>query len=286
MNKSSVLSSPVLWLWLLAVATVVVLALLQGIETRLIAPQQQQADIALLEAILANVPHDNALPNDAFGLTPGAATFVQVDLLGLTIARTGYIARQQGNISGFVLPAATLEGYNGSIQLLVGVSVEGEITGVRILAHNETPRLGDKIELRFSDWVLNFNNRSLGNTDPLLWRVKQDGGEFDQFTGATITPRAVVGAVRKALEFFAVNKEALLNVNSSRLPPLEAGNHLITNAGITAWLVAIMQPLPWFLLGLLLALKNWLAPRQHPPPPSLPTGVEPGSKRVRVTGKS
>src|SRR5690606_33294119 len=97
---------------------------------------------------------------------------------------------------GAVLEAVAPDGYGGNIALLVGVTVDGTITGVRVvLPHNETPGLGDKIETRKSGWILGFNGRSLDNTDAQGWAVKKDGGEFDAFTGATITPRAVVGAV-------------------------------------------------------------------------------------------
>jgi hypothetical protein len=153
------------------------------------------------------------------------------------------------------------------------------------VAHNETPRLGDQIELALSDWVLSFNNRSLSNTDPLLWRVKRDGGEFDQFAGATITPRAVVDAVHNALEFFSANRAALLSVNGTQLqPPVVARGRMIASIGITTWLAAMMHPLPLLLLGLILALKNFLTPKQHLPATESDTSVA-GSKRVRVTGK-
>ena len=285
MNNIKPLSAPFRLLWLIALATVIVVCLLQSIASRLSAIQQQQTNEQLLTQILANVPHDNDLLMDAILLDPAATTFAQHDLLGLTAPRTAYVAKQQGKITALVLPAITLAGYNGGIELLLGISVDGEITGVRIVAHNETPRLGDKIELAFSNWVFNFNKRSLGNTDAQLWRVKQDGGEFDQFTGATITPRAVVGAVKNALEFFAANKNVLLTVQSAGVPAHTTPKQLIANAGVTAWLVAMMQPLPLFLLGLLLALKRLLAPTPPvlPPPPA---DSAPGSKRVRVTGKA
>ena len=97
-------------------------------------------------------------------------------------------------------------GYAGEMKLMLGVDAEGKILGVRVLAHKETPGLGDKIEVKKGDWILRFAGLSLGNPPVEKWKVKKDGGQFDQFTGATITPRGVVDAIRKGLEFFAANK--------------------------------------------------------------------------------
>jgi electron transport complex protein RnfG len=101
------------------------------------------------------------------------------------------------------------EGYSGSISLLVAVKTDATLGGVRIISHRETPGLGDKIEARKSDWILGFQGKSLNNPDKSNWKVKRDGGEFDQFTGATITPRAIVEAVKRTLVYFQDNKEAV-----------------------------------------------------------------------------
>ncbi|MDO6685944.1 MULTISPECIES: RnfABCDGE type electron transport complex subunit G [unclassified Agarivorans] len=105
---------------------------------------------------------------------------------------------KQQQASGYVVQLSA-KGYAGPINLLVGVNAELSITGVRVLNHSETPGLGDKIELAKNPWILSFNDKSLANTTSKGWAVKKDGGEFDQFTGATITPRAVVNAVHQAL---------------------------------------------------------------------------------------
>ena len=121
-----------------------------------------------------------------------------------------YRAWQAGTPTGVVLDIIAPDGYGGAIDLLVGVTHQGEITGVRVVPpHRETPGLGDKIELRKSDWILSFNGRSLQNTADPAWAVKTDGGTFDAFTGATITPRAVVGAVHRALHYYQENHESL-----------------------------------------------------------------------------
>ncbi|MEW5838209.1 MAG: electron transport complex subunit RsxG [Pseudomonadota bacterium] len=114
-----------------------------------------------------------------------------------------YRANQAGKTSGWALRVVAPNGYSGAIHLLVGVSVTGEISGVRVLTHKETPGLGDPIELEKSPWILSFNGKSLLGLPPKGWAVKKDGGVFDQFTGATITPRAVVQAVHHALEYVA-----------------------------------------------------------------------------------
>ncbi len=95
--------------------------------------------------------------------------------------------------------------------MIMGVDRIGTLLGVRVISHAETPGLGDKIEASKSDWILKFNGRSLNDPPPTGWAVKKDGGIFDQFTGATITPRALVGAVKNGLEFFAAHRLALLD---------------------------------------------------------------------------
>lgn len=101
------------------------------------------------------------------------------------------------------------DGYSGDIKLLIAIRTSGEISGVRVIAHKETPGLGDKIELAKDKWILDFNNKSLKSPDSKQWKVKKDGGVYDQFTGATITPRAIVNAVHKALDYFNDNQNKL-----------------------------------------------------------------------------
>lgn len=113
-----------------------------------------------------------------------------------------YLAKQSGKIKTWLIPAVAPDGYTQEIALLVGINTDGSLAGVRITEHRETPGLGDKVDLKKSSWVLGFNGKNLSNPNAEQWRVKKDGGEFDQFTGATITPRAVVKAVKQALEFF------------------------------------------------------------------------------------
>ncbi|WP_455366315.1 electron transport complex subunit RsxG [Kaarinaea lacus] len=104
----------------------------------------------------------------------------------------------------------TVKGYAGPIDVIVGISRDGELLGTRVLSHNETPGLGDKIEPEKDSWIFGFNGLSLSNPGESQWKVKKDGGYFDQFTGATITPRAVVKAVKLSLEFYQSNKTVIL----------------------------------------------------------------------------
>jgi len=105
----------------------------------------------------------------------------------------------------------SVPGYAGPIVVLMAVDRDGTILGARVISHSETPGLGDKIETAKSDWILSFNGKSLRNPEPEQWAVRKDGGVFDQFTGATITPRRTIGAIHAGLEFFNDNKSLLLD---------------------------------------------------------------------------
>ncbi|MFC3853422.1 electron transport complex subunit RsxG [Salinispirillum marinum] len=137
--------------------------------------------------------------------------------LGLRSARPAYRAMVNDAVTAVVLPATTPDGYTGDIHLLIAIDAMGQLLGVRVVEHKETPGLGDAIEADKSRWIHQFVGKSLGNPRPDRWAVQKDGGDFDQLTGATITPRAVVRAVRDSLEFFADNRPALLFPEPSSL---------------------------------------------------------------------
>jgi len=122
-----------------------------------------------------------------------------------------YFGRKQGQIVAMVFEASTRSGYNGTIDTLVAVNVDGSIAGVRVTNHHETPGLGDKVEEQRSSWIHSFTDKSLSDPDINRWKVKRDGGVFDQFTGATITPRAVVETVKKTLIYYRDNRDQLLS---------------------------------------------------------------------------
>ena len=155
-----------------------------------------------LNTIVPKHKYDNDLLQDAIELKSDV-------LLGTSEPSVAYRARKDNQPVAIVFSAIAPNGYNGSIHLLIGIYKEGEIAGVRVVKHKETPGLGDAIEDKRSDWILGFNKKSLKNPTNKKWKVKRDGGEFNQFTGATITPRAVVKAVHSALLYYKKNHKKL-----------------------------------------------------------------------------
>jgi len=136
-----------------------------------------------------------------------------------------YRARMNGQAVAILMTFVAPDGYNGDIRLLAGISADGEVLGVRVISHRETPGLGDPIEVEKSDWILGFNHRSLQHPERDGWAVKRDGGQFDQFTGATISPRAVVKAVHNALIYFEKNKQLLFDTPAITEPENIVGHH-------------------------------------------------------------
>jgi electron transport complex protein RnfG len=132
-----------------------------------------------------------------------------------------YRARMNGQAVAVMMIVTAPDGYNGDIRLLIGIDSSATILGVRVVSHRETPGLGDPIEIGKSDWILGFTHKSLKNPEDTGWAVKRDGGQFDQFTGATISPRAVVRAVHTALRYFENNKQSLFAKKISGEKPLE-----------------------------------------------------------------
>ena len=122
---------------------------------------------------------------------------------------TVYRGRRQGDPVATVLTTTVPDRYSGPIRLLVAVRFDGSLGGVRVISHRETPGLGDKVEESRSDWIFSFTGKSLGNPPVEQWKVKRDGGIFDQFTGATVTPRSIVTAVKKTLIYVQAHKDAL-----------------------------------------------------------------------------
>lgn len=159
-----------------------------------------------LNTILPKTYYDNDMLNDTIVLKPDF-------LLGTKSDSIAYIARKQNKPVAIVLSAIAPNGYNGPINLLVGIKYDGTLVGTRVVKHRETPGLGDVVEEKKSDWILGFENRSLENPVLKKWKVKRDGGVFDQFTGATITPRAVVKAIRSSLLYFAKHKNTLFGIS-------------------------------------------------------------------------
>lgn len=175
----------------------------EGTKERIQKAERAAQQKALFE-IVPRSRHDNDLLLDTVPVPENAW-----HLLGLKKGGDIHIARQNGQVVAMIIPAVAPDGYSGDIRMIVGINRDGSVAGVRVLAHNETPGLGDKVDLKKSDWILSFNGKSLAAPAPADWAVKKDGGDFDQFTGATITPRAVVNQVRHVLEFVAAEDEIL-----------------------------------------------------------------------------
>ncbi len=167
-----------------------------------IAANEREALLRKLNVLVPPERYDNAIFEDTKQVSND-------HLLGSTEPVTVYRARRNGEPVAVVMAPVAPDGYSGSIRLLVGINLDGSLSGVRTLAHRETPGLGDKIEVERSDWILGFDGKSLGNPPLEAWQVRRDGGAFDQFTGATITPRAMVKAVRNSLIYYRDNREAL-----------------------------------------------------------------------------
>lgn len=150
------------------------------------------------------------LPEGSFDTDLIAHPVAADPLLGTKKPGQAYLARKDGKGSGVVLEVTAPDGYAGEIKLLVGILADGRLGGVRVVKHRETPGLGDYIEVEKHPWIRQFDGLSLNQVPAAQWRVRKDGGRFDYLAGATITPRAIVKAVNKALQYFEQHKTALL----------------------------------------------------------------------------
>lgn len=183
----------VLVLTLITAGAGLVLSMVESVTREPIAEQRRLEMLRALQAVLP--PADNSPDEDTVELVVGQ------DKRGRDVLRKFFRGRKEGKLSGLAFKVVAPDGYSGNIDVMVGVDPSGTVVGIEILSHNETPGLGDKIA--FPEFKGIFVGKNLDNAD---WRVKKDGGEFDQITGATISPRAVVGAVRKGLEFYREHK--------------------------------------------------------------------------------
>lgn len=184
------------------IVTTLVLALVYQWTLPNINTNQQQAQLAALAEILPA----NSYNND---LLASKKSVVDKKLFATYKPINIYFARQKNHTTAVVYTTLAPNGYSGPINLIVSVNRHEEIIGVRVLQHNETPGLGDKMELSKSDWIKSFAKRSLANTPQPAWRVRKNGGEFDSWTGATITPQAIVQAVHRVLQYSKLHHEEL-----------------------------------------------------------------------------
>lgn len=165
--------------------------------------QKQKQLLDRLSQVIEPASYNNKIINDCIIIAPTKVSN--------TKAHTAYIATYDKLPIAMAITTTAPDGYNGNIEILVGIKTNGIISGVRVLAHKETPGLGDKIERKRHDWITSFTDKKISEDSDPQWKVAKDGGMFDQFTGATITPRAVVKAVHKTLVYFNKNKGALFN---------------------------------------------------------------------------
>lgn len=194
-----------LLLGLFAVVATTLVAFTEANTREQIRENQRQALLNGINALIPHEQYDNAILQDTI-------TLEATEELGTEEPTTVYRARQNGDDVAVVLTAIAPNGYSGKIKVLVGIYNDGTLAGVRVIDHKETPGLGDKIEAKKTDWILQFEGLSLTEPASAKWKVKKDGGEFDQFTGATITPRAVVGAIKDALAYFRTHRDELFAV--------------------------------------------------------------------------
>ncbi len=211
MNAKHVLlreiAKPAVLLTAFALVGTLILAGIHAATTERIANNERQALLNELNALVSPEHYDNDPLHDQISL-PAAS-------LNSAAPITVYRARQQGQPVAALFVTTTPEGYSGNIKLLIAVNADQTLAGVRALNHKETPGLGDRIEVEKSDWILQFQAKSLDNPAPEQWAVRKDGGAFDQFTGATITPRAVVSMIKRVLLWSDAHWAALFQMPAS-----------------------------------------------------------------------
>lgn len=188
-----------------AVVGTALLAATYLVTRPIIAETEKQAKLALIGQILPPALYDNNILQDAALLPPAGE-------LGNSEPTPVYRAIKDGQPSAAVLEVTAPDGYSGKIKMIVAIKADGEVSGVRVVTHNETPGLGDYIEIAKNGWIRIFENKSLSKYSDQDWKVKKDGGKFEHMAGATVTPRAVIKAVHKSLKYFAQNQETIFSL--------------------------------------------------------------------------
>jgi len=187
---------------LFAIACTLAVSLVSEMTKDRIKAQEQQQLLRTLHSIIEPSRYDNDIANDCI--------MMSAPELGSNKVKTAYIARKAGEVVAVAITSTAPQGYNGNIDFIMAINNDGSVSGVRVLKHQETPGLGDKIEIRKSDWITSFTGKRILSEDDRRWAVSKDNGMFDQFTGATITPRAVVKGVKSTLNYFNQHKASLI----------------------------------------------------------------------------
>jgi electron transport complex protein RnfG len=188
-----------------AVVGTALLAATYLVTRPIIAETEKQAKLALIGQILPATLYDNDLLKDAALLPPARE-------LGNSEPTPVYRAVKEGKPSAAVLEVIAPDGYSGKIRMIVAIKADGQVSGVRVVTHNETPGLGDYIEIAKNSWIRIFEGKSLSKFTVQDWKVKKDGGRFEHMAGATVTPRAVVKAVHRSLAYFAANQDNIFSL--------------------------------------------------------------------------
>ncbi len=195
MTRQAIAGRDALTLAAYALAVGIVLLVIQQCTAERIRTNQLRVLTSTLNQVIPASGYDNNPLTD------------KIDIADNNYTRTVYRALLGNQPAAAAVTAVAPDGYSGNIDLLIGISFNGDIIGVRVLSHRETPGLGDEIEHSKSDWIMTFDGKS--KKDELTWTVRKDGGDFDQFTGATITPRAVIRAVEQTLEWYAQHRQTI-----------------------------------------------------------------------------
>lgn len=210
-NSHPILHSSVL-LGIIALLGTALLAGVHGLTYERIVAQEKRRVLQQLNEIVPTASFNNDLLADMIEIKDEA-------FFRHPAAVKVYRARMDGQPVAVMMLVTAPDGYNGDIRILAGIDASGTVLGVRILSHRETPGLGDPIEIEKSDWILGFSKKSLHDPASNGWAVKRDGGQFDQFTGATISPRAVVQTIHNTLLYFEANQQKLFDTPAKTVKP-------------------------------------------------------------------
>ena len=195
-----------------AITCTLAVALVNEFTKDIIKTQEQQQLLKTLHNIIEPSRYDNNIANDCI--------VVNSPELGSEKEHTAYIARKSGQVVALAITSTAPEGYNGNIDFIIAINVDGSVSGVRVLKHQETPGLGDKIEIKKSSWITSFSGKSMLSDNDSRWAVTKDNGMFDQFTGATITPRALIKGIKNTINYVNNNKDSLLTLPNACSFPL------------------------------------------------------------------
>lgn len=201
MNDSAVVKGGLTLAVIAAICTVLVAATHRLTADRIVANEQAWLERSLQPA-LSGLFYDSGVTESKLIISPPH------DLPGSEAAIIYRVYAEDLPVAALFVISAR-DGYAGPIRILVGIDVQGTVSGVQVLEHRETPGLGDRVESTKSDWVKQFNGRSLLNPQPDGWAIRRDGGEFDQLSGASVTPRAIVKALRETLLYFAAHEDEI-----------------------------------------------------------------------------